>query len=273
MQDEPIMVGTEDKLSILSHLAQAGFRSIQATSFTHPKWIPALSDADQVASNLAAIQGPVWTALVPNMRGYERAKASGIQFIDLVASASDSHNKANMNRSTAESMQDFELIVARAKEDGIRVRGSIATAFGCPFEKIVPPERVLWQAEWYVRMGVDELALADTIGYAQPRQVYELFHQLALLYPNLRLSAHFHDRRGFGLANVLAAIEAGVTAFDSSAGGLGGCPYAPNAPGNLSTRLLVEFLEEMGIKTGVNLTIFDEAERVLLKAVNKVSHN
>lgn len=269
MQDEPVVVETAEKLAILSRLAQAGFRSVQATSFTHPKWIPALSDADQVAVLLSEIEGPSWTALVPNMRGYERAKSSGIKFIDLVASASDSHNKANMNRTTAESMQDFELIVARAKADGIGVRGSIATAFGCPFEKAVPSERVLWQAEWYVRMGVDELCLADTIGYAQPRQVYALFHQLAISFPNYKLAAHFHDRRGFGLANVLAAIEAGVTAFDSSAGGLGGCPYAPNAPGNLSTRLLVEFLEEMGVRTGVNLAIFDEAERMLLRAVNK----
>lgn len=250
-------------------MADAGFKSIQATSFTHPKWIPALKDADELAPRLPQVPGLTWNALVPNLRGYERAKAAGIKVIELVASASDSHNKANMNRSTEDSMIDFETIVARAHEDGIQVRGGVATAFGCPFEKVVPAQRVLWQVDWYVRMGVEEIALADTIGYAQPRQVYHLFRQVSETHPGLKIAAHFHDLRGFGLANVLAAIQAGVTAFDSSVGGLGGCPYAPGAPGNLATRLLVEFLEEMGVKTGIDLQILEEAEQMTLRAVNK----
>ncbi len=229
-----------------------------------------MSDADALALRLPSVSKVIWNALVPNMRGYERAKEAGIRFVDLVASASESHNKANLNRTTEESMRDFEAIVERAHADGIRVRGDIATAFGCPFEIAVPRERVIWQAEWYVRMGVEEIGLADTIGVAQPRQVYEVFQSLALAYPGLKLSAHFHDRRGFGLANVLAALEGGATAFDASIGGLGGCPYAPGAPGNLSTKLLVEFLEEMGVKTGINLEKLEEAEKLLLNAVHKV---
>lgn len=269
LQDEPVVVDTETKLSILTRLAEAGFKSVQATSFTHPKWIPALRDADELASRLRPVPGLAWNALVPNLRGFERAHAAGIKYIDLVASASESHNKNNLNRTTSETMQDCEMIVARAHEAGIRVRGGVATAFGCPFEKEVPVERVLWQADWYMRMGVDELALADTIGSAEPRQVYDLFHQIATAFPTLKVAAHFHDVRGFGLANVLAAMEAGVTIFDSSIGGLGGCPYAPGAPGNLSTRLLVEFLEEMGVRTGIDQQVLAEADRMILQAVNK----
>ncbi|MDB4895281.1 MAG: hydroxymethylglutaryl-CoA lyase [Firmicutes bacterium] len=275
LQDQQVILPTEAKLRFIQLLAAAGFRRIEATSFTHPKWIPPLADADALAAGLGAIHGPAgaitWSALIPNQRGYDRAHAAGIHEVTLVVSASESHNKANINRSVAESLAGFREITQHARRDGIRVRGAIATAFGCPFEGAVPPQQVIAIARAYGEMGVDELCLADTIGSGQPRQVFELFEAAAAACPQIPLAAHFHDRRGYGLPNVLAALAAGATVFDSSVGGLGGCPYAPGAPGNISTRAIVAFMADMGVKTGIDLDGVAAAEHQVLQMLRETA--
>ena len=269
LQDQKVFVQTEMKVRFLEELAVAGFSRIEATSFTHPRWIPALRDAGEVVSRLPRPEGLTWSALIPNLKGYERARTAGIKEVTLVVSASDAHNRANLNRSTAESLQDLAALVEQARRDGVRVRGGVVTAFGCPFEGEVPFERVRFVAAEFARMGVDEITLADTIGAGHPRQVNELFKLVAEDLPGIPLSAHFHDRRGFGMANVLAALDAGVNIFDSSVGGLGGCPYAPGAPGNIPTRQLVELLEAMGVSTGIDLDRVKRAEEIVLEALGQ----
>jgi len=253
LQDADHFVTSEQKLAFINALLDAGVKAIEATSFMHPKWIPQLADADYIASHLPQHAGVVYSALIPNMRGYERARTAHIEEITLVVSASESHNRANLNRSVEESLVQLGEVVERARIDGVVVRGAIATAFGCPFEGNIAPEAVLRIVRAYAQMEVQQVSLADTIGVGNPRQVFTLF-QLARqeLPENISLSAHFHDRAGYGLANVFAALQAGVTTFDAAIGGLGGCPYAPGAPGNLSTETLVEYLEAMGFATGIS---------------------
>jgi hydroxymethylglutaryl-CoA lyase len=265
LQDADRFVTAEQKLAFISTLVDAGVRAIEATSFMHPKWIPQLADADYVATHLPRREGMLYSALIPNMRGYERALAAGIQEVTLVISASESHNRANLNHPVGESLVQLRQVAERARKDGIAVRGAVATSFGCPFEGKVAPESVLSIVRAYAEMEVQQVSLADTIGAGNPRQVYELF-QLARqeLPENISLSAHFHDRAGYGLANVFAALQAGVTTFDAAVGGLGGCPYAPGAPGNLSTETLVEYLESMGFLTGISLPALAAARERLL---------
>ena len=265
LQDADRFVTSEQKLAFISALVDAGVQAIEATSFMHPKWIPQLADADYVATHLPQRGGILYSALIPNMRGYERARAADIKEVTLVISASESHNRANLNRSVEESLPQLRQVAEQARGDGIAVRGAIATSFGCPFEGKVAPESVLRIVRAYAEMEVQQVSLADTIGVGNPRQVYELF-QLARqeLPENISLSAHFHDRAGYGLANVFAALQAGVTTFDAAIGGLGGCPYAPGAPGNLSTETLVEYVETMGFATGISLPALAAAREQLL---------
>lgn len=268
LQDADQMIAAGEKLAFISTLIDAGVRHIEATSFMHPQWIPQLADADEVAARLPQVRGVVYSALIPNMRGYERAHAAGIAEIALVISASESHNRANLNRSVDESLAHLAEVAARAREDGISVRGAIATSFGCPFEGKVAPAAVRKIVRAYAEMEVQQVSLADTIGAGNPRQVYDLFRLArAELPPAISLSAHFHDRAGYGLANVFAALQAGAATFDAAVGGLGGCPYAPGAPGNLSTETLVEYLETMGWNTGISLEKLAQARVHLLEAL------
>jgi hydroxymethylglutaryl-CoA lyase len=266
LQDADHFVTSEQKLSFIHALLDAGIVAIEATSFMHPKWIPQLADADYVATHLPQHPGVIYSALIPNMRGYERAQAAHIEEITLVVSASESHNRANLNRSVDESLAQLRQVAERARTDGVMVRGAIATAFGCPFEGKVAPEAVLRIVHAYAEMGLQQVSLADTIGVGNPRQVFTLFQEARQMLPeNISLSAHFHDRAGYGLANVFAALQAGVTTFDAAIGGLGGCPYAPGAPGNLSTETLVEYLEAMGFATGISLAKLAAARMQLLE--------
>ncbi len=270
LQDADQIISSEDKLALISALIDAGIRHIEATSFMHPKWIPQLADADLVAAQLPQAPGVTYSALIPNMRGYERARAAGIGEVTLVVSASESHNRANLNRSVDQTLDQLREVAARAREDGVAVRGAIATSFGCPFEGTVAPASVLKIVRAYAGMGVNQVSLADTIGVGNPHQVYELFNLArAELPPAISLSAHFHDRAGYGLANVFAALQAGVATFDAAVGGLGGCPYAPGAPGNLSTETLVEYLESMGFATGIALPKLARAREQLLAALSR----
>ena len=269
LQDAARMVSLDDKLGFIGALAAAGVRCIEVTAFMRPEWIPQLADAGDLAARLPRCDGLSYSALVPNMRGYERARQAGISALTLVASASESHNRANLNRSVSASLEQLAGVVARARADGVSVRGSVATAFGCPFEGAVAPEAVLRIVREYQAMGVDQLSLADTIGAANPRQVYDLFARVRLEAPHIPLSAHFHDSKGYGLANVFAALQAGVTIFDAALGGLGGCPYAPGAPGNLSTEALVDYLEVMGLRTGIAPERLAAAREQVLAALER----
>ncbi len=268
LQDEGTFVSSEEKLAFIEALLEAGVRHVEATSFMHPKWIPQLADADTVAARLPRRDGVVYSGLIPNRRGYERARAARVDEVTLVVSASESHNRANLNRAVEESVAQLREVAAQARTDGALVRGAVATSFGCPFEGKVAPEAVLRIVRAYAEMGVAQVLLADTIGSGNPRQVYELFIQARRELPErISLSAHFHDRAGYGLANVLAALQAGVTTFDAAVGGLGGCPYAPGAPGNLSTETLVEYLDAMGIATGISLAGLAKARERLMAAL------
>ncbi|HEY8367800.1 MAG TPA: hydroxymethylglutaryl-CoA lyase [Thermodesulfobacteriota bacterium] len=268
LQNEAVALSTDDKLRLIEALLDAGVSHIEATSFVHPKWIPQLEDADRLFPRLPRRPGVVYSALVPNERGYERARAVGCDRIVVFLSASDSHNKANVNRTTEQSLEALEPLVRRAKADGVHVEAAVSTSFGCPFEGRVPADRVLGVASRLAAAGVDAVGLADTVGHGNPAQVRDLFERAREVLPaDVELVAHFHDTRGLGLANALAALEAGVTHFDASIAGLGGCPYAPGATGNIATEELVYMLGEMGIETGIDLpallTAADLADRLL----------
>jgi hydroxymethylglutaryl-CoA lyase len=270
LQNEAVELATDDKLRLVEALLDAGVSRVEVTSFVHPKWVPQLADADALVPTLPRRAGVVYSALVPNDRGYDRARAAGIDHVLLVVSASEHHNRANLNRSTEESLASLAPLVRRAKADGARVAVGISTSFGCPFEGRVPAERVLAIASRLAEAGADAVGLADTVGHGNPAQVRDLFERARAELPaSVELVAHFHDTRGLGLANALAALEAGVTHFDASIAGLGGCPYAPGATGNIATEELVYMLEEMGVATGIDLARLLEAADLADRLLNR----
>lgn len=251
LQNEPVQVPTGRKLELIGLLAAAGIGTIEATSFVHPRWIPALADAEAVVAALPARDATAYRVLIPNVKGYERARPFKPDAIALVCSASESHNQRNLNRSTAESLAGLQETAALAKRDGVRVQGVISTSFWCPFEGRIAESRVCWVAEQYAAMGVDDLSLADTLGSADPLHVATLVRAVRDTV-DTSLTLHLHDTYGLALACVLAGLDAGVTIFDSSVGGLGGCPYAPGAAGNLATEDLVFLLHRLGVTTGID---------------------
>ena len=255
LQNEPSMVPTEGKIRLIEALAAAGIRRFEATSFVSPKWIPKLADAEAVLSGLPTADGVVYGGLIPNERGYERARAAGAREVVVIVSATEGHCQANLNRPIAQVLESFGPIAARGRADGVRVRANISTVFGCPFDGAPPLEQVLPIIDKIVAAGIDDVTLSDTIGVGNPRQVHEVFTRVRQAHAGLepKLGAHFHDTRGLALANVVAALEAGVRTFDASIAGLGGCPFAPGAAGNVATEDLVYLLTEMGIQTGVDL--------------------
>jgi hydroxymethylglutaryl-CoA lyase len=270
LQNEAVELATDDKLRLVEALLDAGVSRVEVTSFVHPKWVPQLADADALVPTLPRRAGVVYSALVPNDRGYDRARAAGIDHVLLVVSASEHHNRANLNRSTEESLASLAPLVRRAKADGAHVAVGISTSFGCPFEGRVPAERVLAIASRLAEAGADAVGLADTVGHGNPAQVRDLFERARAELPaSVELVAHFHDTRGLGLANALAALEAGVTHFDASIAGLGGCPYAPGATGNIATEELVYMLEEMGVATGIDLARLLEAADLADRLLNR----
>jgi hydroxymethylglutaryl-CoA lyase len=252
-QAEDEFIPTGRKAQIIDALSRTGVATIQVTSVVHPKAVPQLADAEEVMALIERMPGVRYTVLVPNLRGAERAVPMNADGWELMLSVTDSHSRSNANRSTDEALKGMEPVVALARENGVEVTGSMATALGCPFEGRVPFERVLYVAEAYRAMGVSHVSVADTVGVADPRLVFETISGLRERLPDVRLGLHLHNTRGMALANVLAALQAGVTEFDSSVGGLGGCPFAPGATGNLSTEDLVHMLELMGVRSGVDL--------------------
>jgi len=246
-------VSTQDKVELIDELGRTGLTRIEAVSFVHPRAVPQMADADQVWASIARPVGVRYSALVPNVRGAQRALAAGVHELEVVVSASDTHNRANVGRSTEQSLAEIEQLVALAHDRGASVQAIVATAWGCPYEGEVPLERVLWVAGRALAAGADGLSYGDTTGMATPGRVTRLVGQTRLAHPEVALNLHFHNTRGTALANVLAALQLGVADFDASVGGLGGCPYAPGASGNVATEELVHMVEDMGVDTGVDL--------------------
>jgi len=251
-QIEPRFIPTEDKIRLVNTLSRTGLAKIEVTSFTSPKAIPALADAEVVMSEIERVPGVVYAALVPNARGCERALACGVDEINVFMSASASHNLANLRMTPEQSLAQFRAIVAQVG-DSATLNASLSTAFGCPFEGAVPQERVLQRVGEFADMGMQGVSLCDTTGMANPAQVAQLCEAVMARWPELTITVHFHDTRGMGLANALAAWQTGIRHFDASLGGLGGCPYAPGASGNVCTEDLVHMFQAMGCETGVDL--------------------
>lgn len=269
LQNESGLVPTSAKVEFVQLLARAGFEEIEITSFVNPKKVPQLGDASEMFAALAA-QTPVavgrtprYSALVPNLKGLERAIESRVQAISLFTAASESFTQRNIGMTIAESLANFRNLIPIARANGMRVRAYVSTAFVCPYEGPVDPARVIPVATELLAMGVDEVSIGDTLGHATPLQAAILTEALIPILPVDKFAYHFHDTRGFALANVLTALRCGVSIFDSSAGGVGGCPFAPGAAGNVATEDLLGMLDGMGIETGVNLAAVMKASRFL----------
>ena len=253
LQIEPTWVETADKIALINALSTAGFTRIEAGSFVSPKAIPALRDGEAVFQQIERQPGVIYVALIPNLKGAERALASRADELNLVMSASQTHNRANMRMSCESSLVAFGDIVRHVKGSCVSLNASVATAFGCPFEGKIDEDRVIGIVDTYREMGIEGITLADTTGMANPRQVTRLVKRVLERLPAAALTLHFHNTRGLGLANVLAAYEAGARRFDAALGGLGGCPFAPGASGNICTEDLVNLCVEMGIPTRIDL--------------------
>jgi hydroxymethylglutaryl-CoA lyase len=270
-QNEPEVIPTEHKLRLIGMLADSGLPRLELTSFVRADVIPQLADAEQVLEGTERREGVSYSVLIPNERGLERALNHRDRFdeVNLFLSATETHNRKNVNRSIAESLVGLERVIARARNEGLRCEGVISVSFGCPFEGEVPPERVLEIAAGLGEAGCEEVAFGDTAGMANPRQVGEFFGAARERLPGVELTAHFHNTRGQGLANVLAALEAGVDSFESAFGELGGSPVTPGSTGNISTEDLVSMLHEMGIETGVDLERLIGASRAVQELLGR----
>ncbi|HLZ28021.1 MAG TPA: hydroxymethylglutaryl-CoA lyase [Chloroflexota bacterium] len=268
LQNEAASIPTNTKVHFIDLLTEAGLPWIEVSSFVHPKAVPQMADADEVFAAIRQKPGVRYTALVPNPRGLDRALAAGVTDLALFVAATESFSRANINRGIEQSLADARAVIEAARPAGARVRAYISVAFGCPYEGPVHPSQVRGVAGALLEFGVDEVVLGDTIGVATPADVGRLMDVLLELAPVERWGMHFHDTRGMALANVLGGLEQGVTHFDSSAGGLGGCPFAgPGAAGNVATEDLVYLLDGLGIEHGVALDKVLEASRFIVGAV------
>ncbi len=268
LQNEARVISTDAKIAFIDALSESGLPVIEATSFVAPHRIPQLADAEDVLRGITRKTGVRYPVLVPNERGMERAAAAGAREVAVFTAASETFNRKNINASIDESFERFAPVVALARRHGIRVRGYVSCAFGCPYEGRIAPDAVLAVSSRLVDMGIEEVSVGDTIGVATPNQVADVCERLAARIDLGRLAMHFHDTRGTALANVLAALEVGIAIFDASAGGLGGCPYAPGAAGNLATEDLIYMLDGMGIETGVSLDKVVAATSLLAGALD-----
>ncbi|MBP8273395.1 MAG: hydroxymethylglutaryl-CoA lyase [Acidobacteria bacterium] len=263
LQNESAVVPAAAKIAFVNRLSDAGCARIEVSAFVSPTWIPQLADAVSVFAGITAIPGVRYSALVPNAKGLERAIACGVTDVAIFAAASETFSRKNINQSIDESFVTYAEVTRLAQAAGLRVRGYLSTAFGCPFEGDVPVARVVELSARLRDLGVYEVAVSDTIGVAHPGQVRAMMPALLAAIPASQLALHFHDTRGTALTNVLASLEFGITTFDSSAGGLGGCPYAPGATGNLATEDLVYMLNGLGHETGIDLDRLTDASLAL----------
>lgn len=263
LQNEKAAVATADKIAFVDQLTAAGHSTIEVSAFVSPKWVPQMADAAAVFAGIARKPGVRYTALVPNLAGLERAIAAGVSEIAIFAAASETFSQRNINQSIAASLATYAAVCDGARSAGLKVRGYLSTCFGCPYEGAVSPNRVADIASRLLGLGVFEVAISDTIGVAHPGQVPAVLDAVSKSVPLAQVALHFHDTRGTALANVLAGLDYGVTSFDASAGGLGGCPFAPGAAGNLATEDLLYMLDGLGIATGVSIAAVAEASRVI----------
>lgn len=253
LQNEKNIVATADKVELINRLSATGLRSIEATSFVSPKWVPQLADAAEVFSTIQRRPGVSYPVLVPNEAGYERARAVGADEIAVFTAASEAFNRRNINASIDESLRRFEPVLARAREDGVRVRGYVSTVLGCPYQGEVPVAEVVRVSRVLHQMGCHEISLGDTIGTGTPHAARAMLRAVAAEVPMRALAVHFHDTWGQALANILACLEEGVAVVDAAVAGTGGCPYARGASGNVATEDVVYMLHGMGIQTGIDL--------------------
>jgi len=263
LQNEAALVPTADKVAFVDLLTAAGFPMIEVSAFVNPKRVPQMADAAEVFAGIARRPTIRYSALVPNLAGLDRAAAAGVADIAVFAASTETFSRKNINQSIDDSLRTYTEVCARALSGGMRVRGYLSTAFGCPYEGPVSPTTVSRLTERLLELGVYEVAVSDTIGVAHPGQVREVVGHLLERVPVQRLALHFHDTRGMAAANVLAALPLGVTTFDASTGGLGGCPFAPGAAGNLATEDLIYMLDGLGLDTGVSLAAVNEASRFI----------
>ncbi len=269
LQNEERFVPTADKVALIEALAAAGIKHIEITSFVSPKWIPQLADGLEVAKTVNLPADVTASALVPNMKGYQSAREAGLREIALFMSATETHSKKNINKTIDEALAALTEVSAAAHADRLKVRGYMSVVFVCPYEGVVDARRVVRVVSRLMEAGIDELSLGDTIGAATPRQVVDLVRLLAGEVGLDRMALHFHDTRGTALANVVAGLESGVRTFDSAAGGMGGCPYAPGAAGNLATEDLIYMLNGLGVKTGIDLDKLVDAAELAQRIVGR----
>jgi hydroxymethylglutaryl-CoA lyase len=261
LQNERAPITTDDKIAFIDRLSNAGHRVIEVSAFVSPKWVPQMADAAQVFAGITRRPGVKYTALAPNRQGLERAMAAGASEVAIFAAASETFSLRNINQSIADSLTNYAAVSAQATAAGLRVRGYVSTCFVCPFEGRVSPERVAQISGRLLDLGAYEVVISDTIGAATPGDVVRVLEAVGRVLPLGQTALHFHDTRGTALANVLAGLDCGVTTFDSSAGGLGGCPFAPGAAGNLATEDLLFLLNGLGVDTGVSIDAVAEASR------------
>lgn len=253
LQNESVILPTEQKIAFIDRLSDAGFPDIEAGSFVSPRWIPQLADTRAVLAGIKRRPGTRYWVLVPNARGFQEAVEQGVDSIAVFMSSSETHNRRNVNRTIAESLKELSAVIEQGVARGMKVRAYLSTVFGCPYEGKVDPERVAELSKALLEAGAWQLSLGDTIGVANPLQVKQVMAHLTRDLPVEKLALHFHDTRGTAVANVVAGLESGVTTFDSSMAGVGGCPYAPGASGNVATEDLLFLLTSMGIDAGIDL--------------------
>jgi hydroxymethylglutaryl-CoA lyase len=263
LQNEKVDIGTANKIALIDRLSRTGLRSIEATAFVSPDWVPQMADAAEVLAGISRRPGISYPVLVPNERGYERARAAGAEDVAVFTAASEAFNLKNTNAGIDESLRRFEPVLARAKADGVRVRGYVSTVLGCPYQGEVPLADVVRVSRSLHAMGCDEISLGDTIGVGTPNKARAMLKAVAAEVPMAALAVHFHDTWGQALANVLACLEEGVAVVDSAVSGAGGCPYAKGASGNVASEDVVYMLHGLGIRTGVDLDALAETGRWL----------
>ena len=252
LQNEKTIIATDQKIEWIDLLSETGLSYIEITSFVHPKWIPQLADALEVARKIRRKNTITYAALVPNRRGLENALLANVDEVSVFMSASETHNQKNINKSIADTLPILREVAEDASKEGKSIRAYVSTVFGCPYEKDVEINKVLHICERLLEMGVDEISLGDTIGIAHPLQVEMVLEEVAKRFSKEKIALHFHDTRGMALANIVIALTKGYSIFDSALGGLGGCPYAPGATGNVATDDLVYMLDRMGVQTGID---------------------
>ncbi|MDI2588387.1 hydroxymethylglutaryl-CoA lyase [Psychrobacillus sp. NEAU-3TGS] len=265
LQNEKQTISTEDKITWIDSLSKTGLSYIEVSSFVHPKWIPQLADASEVLGKIQREKGVTYAALVPNLRGLERALEANVDEVSVFMSASEAHNKNNINKSIEETYPILSEVVKEAKAAGKTVRGYISTVIACPYEGPIATSQVRKVSDHLFSMGIDELSLGDTIGVGVPNQVERLLEELLPHFEASKLAMHFHDTRGTALANIVKSLEMGITIFDSALGGLGGCPYAKGASGNVATEDLLYMLHEMGIETGIDINAVMKSAKLIEK--------